>query len=425
MGNAGLLPCIVARSFLSIYWKHISHIFCLLIVLHVYIKSFIIIISQKLLFCGIAISLPTFGAMLGFDFMVAQVSCSISLVIFAYLLTIDGKTLFTKWILPIILCSFATFTYQSLLYIFPGLFLIDCLLDKFNIAKKSSYRILGRIVGICIISLVCYVGGSLLLHLITGIPKHRHGVWMYLSKSVEDGFIFMYRWVVLRFNSTLLSSFLFLPIPFGIILLCGKHRLRHAILIFFIICYFLFPFLGLGIALPMRAWFFVPFIYAAIFLCAYINTPLRLRIFFFIFSIWIVCYNSSINARFALLDNITERCDQLIASRVYNEIYDMPKKYLKSTKGCLIIGGVILKRILPKISDSDRDAYGVSLFSWGRAYNYLSIFGVNLPPMINSPSEVDRIKSQKIVQDMPEYPEKGFVRIVDDVLVIKLSNYKK
>ncbi|MDE7371263.1 MAG: glucosyltransferase domain-containing protein, partial [Desulfovibrio sp.] len=147
--------------------------------------------SQKLLFCGIAVSLPTFGPMFNFSFMVAQVSCSISFVVFAYLLTINGNTFLTRCILPILLCSFATFTYQSLIYIFPGLFLIDCLLNKFNMGKKSTYRVFLRVVVICIISLICYVGGSELLHLITGISQHQHpaGKSIYLRKPIIESFI--------------------------------------------------------------------------------------------------------------------------------------------------------------------------------------------------------------------------------------------
>ena len=384
--------------------------------------------SQKLLFCGVAISVPTFGTMFEFSFMVAQVSCSAALVILAYLLTIHGNTLLTKWILPIILCTFATFTYQSLLYIFPGLWFIDCLLGKLSIGKKSSYRIFGRIIFICSISLICYVAGSMLLHLVTGIRQSHYGehVVVYLHKSVVASFLSLAGWFQKIFDGTLLSSFFLLPVPIGIIALSSKPRLRSILLLFLVAGYFFFPFFGLGLTLPIRSWFFVPFIYAALFLSAYINTPHKFRVLFAIFSIWVICFNSSINARFALLDNFAGKRDQLIASRIYNEVADVMQKYLKDTSQSLIIGTVKLKRILPEINDARSEIYGASFFSWcgehSRIYEYLKIFGVDLPPAIDSTPRAERIKSLAVVRDMPVYPAKGFIRVVDDVLVIKLDN---
>lgn len=387
--------------------------------------------SQKLLFCGIAISLPTFGAMLEFSFQTAQLSCSVALVIVAYLLVINGHTLLTKWVMPIILCTFATFTYQSLLYVIPGLFFIDCLLGKFDIAKKATYRVFGEVVFICVISLLCYVVGCMLLHLVTRIPQSHYGehAAIYLHKSLVASILSLSNWLMKTFKSTLLSSFLFLPVPMGMILLCARPRLRYILLLFLIVGYFFFPFFGLGITLPIRAWFFVPFIYAAVFLSAYINVHHKFRILFLIFSIWIICFNSSINARFALLDNFSEKRDQLIASRIYNELSDVASTSLKDATRSLVIGTVKLTRILPEIGDGRREVFGASFFSWDgehqRIYEYLKIFGVQLPPTINSSPEAQRLGSLAIVEDMPAYPAKGFIRVVDEVLIIKLSDQGK
>ncbi len=388
--------------------------------------------SQKLLFCGIAISLPTFGAMFEFSFMVAQVSCSAALVVVAYLFTINGNTLVTKWVLPIILCTFATFTYQSLLYIFPGLFFIDCLLGKFDIAKKSSFRIFCRIIFLCGISLLCYVSISQLLHLITGIPQSQYGesVAVYLHNSFVKAFKILCKELKSKFDSTLLSPFWFLPIPIALILLCAKPRLRYAFSLCLVIGYFFFPYLGLGLALPIRSWFFAPFIYAALFLAACLQAPHKFRILFFIFSIWIVCFNSSINARSSLLDNFSEKRDQLIASRIYNELcVEAPQSLKNAKRSLIIIGKFKLEGILPNISNGDREIYGASFFSWNsepqRIYHYLKIFGVKLPPSINGSPRAEKITSLAMVRDMPAYPARGFIRMVDDVLVIKLADEAK
>ena len=358
-------------------------------------------------------------------------SCSAALVVFAYLLTINGNALLTKLIIPIILCIFATLTYQSLLYIFPGLWFIDCILGKFDIEKTLSYKIFGRIVFICIISIICYAAGCMLLHLITGIHQSHYGehVAVYFHKSFVASFLSLYSWLLKIFNGTLLSSFLFLPIPMGIIIIYGKPRLRYIFLLLLITGYFFFPFFGLGLTLPIRAWFFVPFIFSAIFLSAYINIHRKFRIFFVIFSAWIICFNSSINARFALLDNFSGKRDQLIASRIYNELSDVVPNYSKDITHSLITGTVKLSRILPKINDARSEVYGASFFSWcgeyRRIYEYLKIFGVDLPPTINSTPQAGRIKSLAVVKNMPVYPAKGFVKVVDDVLVIKLSDQDK
>lgn len=387
--------------------------------------------SQKLLFCGLAISLPTFGTMLEFSFMVAQVSCSIALVVFAYLLTVNGNTLLTKWIMPIILCAFVAFTYQSLIYIFPGLFFIDCLLGEFNILKKGSYRLFCRIIVICVISLICYVVGSKILHLITGIPQSSYGenIALYLHRPLKESILIIYRWLGNWFNGALLKSFLFLALPIAIIILCGKPRLPYALSLFLIIGYFFFPFFGLGLRLPIRSWFFAPFIFAAIFLSAYITIDHRFKILFLIFSIWIVCLNSSINTKFALSDYFSEKRDQLVTSRIYNELYDTEPEYSKTTKRSIIIGTVDFKPLLPAVVDKIKETYGSSFFSWrgehGRVYSYLNIFGVVLPPTINSTPEAQKIQSLPLVKDMPAYPAKGFIKVVDDVLVIKLSAQNK
>ena len=386
--------------------------------------------SQKLLFCGLAISLPTYGTMFYFSFMVAQVSCSAALLVFAYLLTIKGHTLCTKWLIPILFCSFALFTYQSLLYIFPGLFLIDCLLGKFSIDERSSYRILWRILCICCVSLLCYVVGSKMLHLITGIPQSQYGesVAVYLHRPFLDSLKVLSGWLSAIFKSTLLSSFLFLPIPLGILLLRGKPHGRYALLLLLLVVYFFFPFLGLGLTLPLRSWFFAPFVYAALFLSAFVLLSQKYKIIFLIFSLWIICFNSSINARSALLDSFAEKRDQLIASRIFNEVSDVAPKYLKDAKHSLVIGTVKLNRILPKVADRGNEIYGASFFSWCgeyiRIYRYLSIFGVELPPTINASPRAKEIKSLPAVRDMPAYPAKGFVQVVDDVLVIKLADQK-
>ena len=411
-------------NILAIFFISLSY--CLFISNHSSLSFF-----QRLLFCGIAISLPTFGTMFEFSFMVAQVSCSITLIVFAYLFTINGNTLLEKWIVPLMLCTFATFTYQSLLYIIIGLFIIDCLLGKFNITEKSSYRIFCRIIFICILSITCYVGGSILLHLITGIPQSAYGLStaLFLHKSIVNSFISVYRFMIDKFHSTLLLSFLFLPIPIGVIIFFGRPHSRYLLSLSLVIGYFFFPFFGLGLVLPIRSWFFAPFIFAAVFLLAYLKAQHKVKILFLIFSIWIICFNSSINARSALLDSFSGKRDQLIASRIYNELYDVDEKYLKDAKLSLIIGTIKLNRILPALSDGEREIYGASFFSWcgehWRIYRYLGILGVQLPPSLNLTSKEAKIKSLAIVKDMPAYPARGFIKVVDDVLIIKLSNQNK
>lgn len=382
---------------------------------------------MKVLFGGLAISFPIFGHMLAFSFMIAQVSCSAALTIFSYLLAVHGKNIFTRWVLPVLLCAFSLFTYQSLIYIIPALYFTDLLIGDGPLFAKSNFAYLPRLILICCSAIAAYFVGSHFLHIITGIPKsgYLETMAIYLREPFMIALKDIAAYLKALLRSEHLSALNFICVPVAILLASGKYRLSRLIILLAIMIYSLLPFFGLGLLLPMRAWWFVPVLFAGIFCAAITRLKKGARIAFFAFGIWIILFNSSINTRLSMLDYFAAQRDQLIASRIYNELCDISPNYLHNVRKSVVLGTIKMDNPLPKVMDGVREVHGGSFFSWfgevGRVYSYLDCLGVQLPPSVNSTNAYREIISLDSVRQMPYYPEKGFIRIVGDVLVIKLA----
>lgn len=384
--------------------------------------------SARLIFGALAISFPTFGMMLYFGFMIAQVSCSAALTIFAYLLARDGKTIVTGYVLPIVFSTFGLFTYQSLLLIVPALYLIDALLIDAPLLARSRYEPIPRLVIMCLSSIIIYYSGSELLHIITGILQSNYSenfsVWS--SHGIIDGLASVYNHLVFRLNSTAMAPTWLVIIPVFIIVLSSKYKVVNIVILFFIVLFVLFPFFGMGILLPIRAWFFVPIIFAGCFVGAFKQLHSRSRFIFILLCFITLCFNSSINTKLMLADSLANQRDQIIAERIYNSIYDIAGGQLHQIKNSLVISTVDLDPVLPKIVYRIQEGPGASFFSWGKETSriraYMCVLGIPLPPTLTDTNKEQQIRSMENVRNMPTYPEKGFVQVVGDVLVVKMNS---
>lgn len=384
--------------------------------------------STRLIFGALAISFPTFGAMLYFGFQIAQVSCSAGIAIIAYLLARDGKTSVTKYVLPIILCAFSVFTYQSLILIIPALYLIDALLSDAPLLKKSRYVLLARLFIICLISIVVYYFCSRILYAISGISKSSYSdnfnIWT--NQSLLEGWISVYHFIIYRINLSYMTTIWFALIPIIVLFVASKRKLTNIIITVSIIFFMLFPFFCLGIALPVRSWFFAPIIFAGLFMAAIKKSSFKSQIVFTIVCFMIVCFNSSINAKLTIADSLASERDQIIAARIYDSIHDLEIDQLETVKASLIISTPNLEPILPKVLNGLQECYGGSFFAWfkqtSRIYSYMRMLGISLPPALSDPGRVQQIRAMEYVQNMRAYPDKGFVQVVDGVLIVKMNS---
>lgn len=138
-----------------------------------------------------------------------------------------------------------------------------------------------------------------------------------------------------------------------------------------------------------------------------------------------------------MADSYARKCDEIIASRIANAIYDTIPGYMEQAKYVAFIGQYRTANELGRGYDSKLNSsikhgaselFGQSYFKLssdeaGRIRHYLLWLGIEMP-WLSSQQKRSEIMASKQFESMPCYPDKGFVKIINETLVIKFENLK-
>lgn len=385
--------------------------------------------TAKLLFGSLAISFPTFGHMLMFSYQIAFVAASSALVIFAYLLAVKTNNFIYKYVISTIFLALALLTYQSLIIIFFALFFIDNFFNifRFDFIKKSLL-----IVFLAILSVALYLISDNVLKFIYNVDAtdylSYHFVWG--NGNFEIIYANMKKFLAELLSGDIYTFTVFpiLVIPAIILLLTCKNRMEIVASLILLYLFSVALFVLFGTHLPSRIFIYLPILYSGLFYLAYKITNIIGKYVVVITSLYIVITNASINTQLSMQTTFANLRDQIVTGRVVNEIYDNAPNYMALGKKTLICGAVAEK--IPKVPSPGfaigPEAYGASFWAWDggspwRIKSYLYALGIPLPEIIDA-GQGKAIMEKEDFKKMPNYPDSGFVRLFDDVLVIKLSS---
>lgn len=182
-------------------------------------------------------------------------------------------------------------------------------------------------------------------------------------------------------------------------------------------------FVLIGSWLSARMMLYLPFLSAGIFFAAYINFNNFIKVIIAAVAFFIVISNAAIDTKLFMLETVVRQRDAMIATRVMDEIYDVAPNYMGKVRSVLFLGAIPPEKTIPHFDTHDQEGFSFSFWSnkyqhkW-MLYGFLKSFGVTLPPLAEGEDEASIAEKAGA---MPAYPASGCVRIIDKILVVKLS----
>lgn len=392
-------------------------------------------------YCGqflagiLVISFPIFAHAMQFTFMFFAVCCSWALVILAYELVAreSGKGVLANLpglIAPTLLLAFATATYQSLSYLIFAPLVADCLLARPGIRPARLFcRLL--IVGLC--GLAIYFLSDYALKTAFNVPRNGYleNQIGWISRQPRDIMASLWTYLGIVAGGRVIT-FHTMPL-FGlaalVVLFRGRARGLGALAL--AICYVAAWPIFYGGPVPTRILLFLPLVPGGLFLAAWKMSGQLCRYGLFFLAVFIFLQNSSINTRLALLDDFARKQDELVAMRVASEIWDVEPDYMQKARAVVFIGRIPSGKSEMKEDDyptarRNLEVFGSSFWEWDkgtpwRMWCYMYNIGFHIPPLASA-GEREKMMANAEFLRMPSWPAQGCVRMIGDVLVIKLVN---
>ena len=175
-----------------------------------------------------------------------------------------------------------------------------------------------------------------------------------------------------------------------------------------------------GSALPIRAKLAVAFYPAFILMLVYYFNN-KLKCLVIILSVFIIGFHTVYIVKYQMSYYISFKQDEVTANNIINKIYS---KYPEINTGKYKInftGVVDNSNKHPLING--KDIFSASFFSWdgGNSYRILSFLKLlGFPAEISLGNITDDMMNN--VKDMPAYPDNDCVQLINDTVIIKLSN---
>lgn len=390
----------------------------------------------KILFGCLAISFPTFGHMLSFSFMSAQVSFSAALMIYAYTVIAYSKNKIIKYIISTIIITFSIMTYQSLIFILIALFCVD---NHDDLLSKCSLKKFITLIIISICSVASYFILDFMIKLSTSTESasylREQFRWFNKDVKIIINELYIHLTYLVKGGSYTFSTFIYTTIPAISILINMSKKINALLFIAIMYLYTFSIFIVFGGEMPARTCFYVPIIYAGFYYISYIKSGSIGKIIISVVGIYVFIMNCSINTNNSIADTFARERDKIIANRIVDNIYDSYPNYIKLAKHVVFcgkyhspsdLGQGYGSKLDPVIRYDPHELFGLSYFSLpseenGRIRHFLQWLGVDMP-WLELQNKKECIMHTEEFKKMPSYPEKGFVKIIDDTLVVKFSD---
>lgn len=383
--------------------------------------------SAKLLFVLLFVTYPNFAFLQYFYFQSAYNFIGLLLVVIAYRLIEKNNMLL--YILAIVFLFIGISSYQSNIAVFLSVMMINIILDYIdnkNI-RISIINIIKPTIMLIISVLIYYI----IIKVVNRGLNGYHGQFTeYYKNGIIEGLgnVFKNIWQILFSNGVhgshtaniMITVILIIYILYSII---NYKKYKENIKLSFLILLWLLSIFSINIAfgttVPIRAEltfaFYPAFILMLIF---YFNNKLKYLVI--ILTVFIIGFHASNIVKYQMCYYLTFKQNEALAHDIISKIYN---KYPEITSGKYKIRftGMVSFGKHPLIKG--REFFSWSFFGSGNDDNYRRLDFLKLqgfPMNIQIGNMTDDM--MKKVKDMPSYPDNDCVKLIDNTVIIKLSN---
>lgn len=383
--------------------------------------------GAKLLFVLLFVTYPNFAFLQYFYFQSAYNFIGLLLVVIAYRLIEKNNVLL--YIPAVIFLFIGISSYQSNIAVFLSVMMINVILDYINDKniKISLINIIKSTI-ILLISIVIYY--IIIIFTNKGLDAYHSDFIGYKQGIIKGlGHAFTNIWRVLSsngFQGSHTANIIITVIVIIYLLYSIKHYKQYKENIKFIVLMFLWLLsifslnIVFGSALPVRAKLAVAFYPAFILMLVYCFNN-KLRYLVIILAVFITGYHVTYIVKYQMSYYAAFKQDEVTASNIINKINSKYPEIYTGKYKINFTGAVSNTHKHPLITG--KDVFSASFFSWdgGDSYRILSFLKLQGFPMnIQLGNVTDDI--MKKVKDMPAYPDNECVKLIDDVVIVKLSN---
>lgn len=177
-----------------------------------------------------------------------------------------------------------------------------------------------------------------------------------------------------------------------------------------------------GEFLPLRTFIAAPMSIGVVFLAAHGGTRRgSYRLILLVAALFVALEGLYINSVYQARSWAVQKHDLLLAASINSEVMNLGMRNRRNLTEIDFHGFIKPKIVYPEIPTT---AGGGSFFEWdgGKPYRivrYLHMIGYNTYSM-TTPEKQNQIR--KYYAEMPVFPEKGYAKVVDNVVLIKLSD---
>lgn len=383
--------------------------------------------SAKLLFVLLFVTYPNFAFLQYFYFQSAYNFIGLLLVVIAYRLIEKNNILL--YIPAVIFLFIGISSYQSNIAVFLSVMMINVILDYLdnkNIRISIMHMIKPTIM--LIISVLIYYIIIIFTHkgldgyhsdfigykhgIIEGLGNALTNIWRVLSSNGFQG------------SHTANIIITVLAIVYVLYFIINYKKYKENIKFIFLMLLWLLSIFSLNIvfgsALPIRAKLAVAFYPAFILMLVYYFNN-KLKCLVIILSVFIIGFHTVYIVKYQMSYYISFKQDEVTANNIINKIYS---KYPEINTGKYKInftGVVDNSNKHPLING--KDIFSASFFSWdgGNSYRILSFLKLlGFPAEISLGNITDDMMNN--VKDMPAYPDNNCMILLNDTVIVKLSN---
>lgn len=383
--------------------------------------------SAKLLFVLLFITYSNFAFLQYFYFQSAYNFIGLLLVVIAYRLIEKNNILLY---IPAVLFLFTGISsYQANIAVFLSVMMINVILDYIenkNIRISINHIIQSTVV--LIISVLIYYAVIIFTH--KGLDSYHSDFIGYKQGIIEGlGNAFTNIWRVLSSNgfqgshtaNIIITVIVIMYILYSII---NYKKYKENIKFIFLMLLWLLSIFSLNIVfgsgLPIRAKLAAAFYPAFILMLVYYLNN-KLKYLAVILSVLIIGFHTACIVKYQMSYYISFKQDEVTANNIINKIYS---KYPEINTGKYKINFTgVVNNLNKHPLINGKDVFSASFFSWdgGNSYRMLSFLKLlGFPAEISLGNITDDMMKQ--IKKMPAYPDNECVQLINDVVIVKLSN---
>lgn len=383
--------------------------------------------NSKLLFVLLFITYPNFAFLQYFYFQSAYNFIGLLFVVIAYRLIEKNNIL--AYMTAVVLLFIGISSYQSNIAVFLSVMMINVILDYIN-DKNIRLSIINIIKStvILIISIIIYY--IIIVFINNGINSFHSGYIGYKHGIMEAlGNVFKHIWRVLSSNGfqgshTANIIITVLAIVYVLYFIINYKKYKENIKFIFLMLLWLLSIfslnLVLGRVLPARAELAIAFYPAFILMLVYYFND-KLKYLVIILVVFIIGFHATYIVKYQMSYYMSHKQDEVTANILINKIYNKYPEIVTGKYKINFIGGLNYTDKHPLRNGID--VFGASFFSWdgGERFRILSFLKLQGFPMdIQLGNITDDMMNN--VKDMPVYPDNDCVNLINDTVIVKLSN---